>query len=449
MKSTFPVLLALLAMRLPAQPVAPPALSLSNGPALSLSKGLTLDECLHIGAAQHPALAAAQAGIAAATEAVGEAQAPLYPQVDVSAGYHRWQRRAFLPSGLTLPGRPMPEILGPLDDWNGALSSRVLLYDSGERRAGVDAAKARRAGAAAEATAVVADVRLNVQAAFYALAAASEVQTVAAKNLERAEAHQRLAETRHAAGAVPKADVLRMQAEAANTRLQLISAASRVRVATGRLNTAMGRPAETPLVINAPTQTLPPPAVTDFGLVVQRALAQRPELTSGEKRAEAARAAVTAARASRAPKIRADGAFGWRDTVLLPDTREWQAGVSIELPLFDAGSRARRLSRSMSELTREEAVLAGRRLQIRDEVWAAYAEIDRTWASIAASETSVRANEESLRVTHERYERGATVITDLLDTPTSLARAEGSRAEARWSYLAARAALDRAIGGEP
>ena len=157
---------------------------------------------------------------------------------------------------------------------------------------------------------------------------------------------------------------------------------------------------------------------------------------------------AAAARASRAPKIRADGAFGWRDTVLLPDTREWQAGVSIELPLFDAGSRARRLSRSMSELTREEAVLAGRRLQIRDEVWAAYAEIDRTWASIAASETSVRANEESLRVTHERYERGATVITDLLDTQTSLARAEGSLAEARWSYLAARAALDRAIGGE-
>jgi outer membrane protein len=407
---------------------------------------LTLEECLKIGAEQHPAHAAAQAGVAAATEAVGEAQAPFYPQVDVSAGYHRWQRRAFLPSGLTLPGRAMPEIIGPLDDWNGALSSRVLLFDSGERRAGVDGARARRAGAEAEASAIRADVRLNVQTAFYSLAAAGDMQAVAAKNLERTEAHQRLASARQAAGAVPMADVLRTVAEVANARLQLITATSRRRIATGRLNTAMGRPAETPLTISPPAQDPTPPTNADFDLLLQRALARRPELASGEKRAEAARAGVTAARAASAPKIRADGALGWRDTVLLPDTREWQAGVSIELPLFDAGSRARRLARSKSELTREEATLAGRRLQIRDEVWTAYAELDRTWASIAASETSVRANEESLRVTRERYERGAAVITDLLDTQTALARAEGSLAEARWSCLAARAALDRATG---
>jgi outer membrane protein TolC len=226
----------------------------------------------------------------------------------------------------------------------------------------------------------------------------------------------------------------------------VINTGSRVRVATGRLNTAMGRPAETPLAINAPVQHPPSPATTEFDVSLQRALAQRPELAAGEKRTAAARAAVTAARAASAPKIRADGAFGWRDTILLPDTREWQAGVSIELPLFDAGSRARRLGRSKSELTREEATLAGRRLQIRDEVWSAYAELDRTWAAITASETSVRASAESLRITRERYERGAALITDLLDTQTALTRAEGSLAESRWSCFAARAAFARAVG---
>jgi outer membrane protein TolC len=410
---------------------------------------LTLEECLALGANQHPAHAAARAGVASATEAIGEAQAPLYPQLDVTAGYHRWQRRAFLPAGLTLPGRAMPELIGPLDDWNGALSSRVLLFDSGERRASVDAAKARRAGAEAEATTVVADVRLNVHTAFYALAAARDVQLVAAKNLERAEAHQRLAAARHAAGAVPQADVLRTQAEAATARLQVINAASRVRMATGRLNTAMGRPAETPLGITPPPQTPPPPAAVPFDQSLQRALAHRPELAAGEKRTEAARATVSAARATRAPKIRADAALGWRDTVFLPDTREWQAGVSIDLPIFDAGTRSRRLARTQSELTREEAMLATRRLQVRDEVWSAHAEQDRAWAAIAANETSVRAHEESLRVTRERYERGAAVITDLLDNQAALARAEGSAAEARWSYFAARAAFERAIGGAP
>jgi outer membrane protein TolC len=422
--------------------------SLLAGPvAAQAPTSLTLQQCLQIGAEQHPAPAAARAGVAAATAAIGEAQAPLYPQVDVTAGYHRWQRRAFLPAGLTLPGRPMPDLIGPLDDWNGALTSRVLLFDSGERRAVVDAAKARRAGAEADTTTIVADVRLNIQAAFYGLAAASDVQAVAAKNLERAEAHQRLAEARYAAGAVPRADVLRTQAEVATARLLVINAGSRVRVATGRLNSAMGRPAETPLAIDAPPPTPTPPSGTPFDQILQRALAHRPELASGEKRTEAARASVAAARATRAPKIRADGAFGWRDTLFVPDTREWQAGLSIDLPLFDAGSRKRRLARSQSELTREEAILATRRLQVRDEVWSAHAELDRSWAAIAATDTSVRAHEESLRVIRERYERGAAVITDLLDNQVALARAEGSLAEARWGYFTARAAFDRAIGG--
>ena len=145
MKRALSLLLALpalsllhgLASHLAAQPVTTPTQSPSNG--------LALEDCLRLAGENHPALAAAQAGVAAAGEAVGEAEAPFYPQLDLNAGFHRWQRRAFLPAGLSIPGRSIPDIIGPLDDWNGGLVSRVTLYDFGERRAGVDAAKARRA----------------------------------------------------------------------------------------------------------------------------------------------------------------------------------------------------------------------------------------------------------------------------------------------------------------
>jgi outer membrane protein TolC len=130
----------------------------------------------------------------------------------------------------------------------------------------------------------------------------------------------------------------------------------------------------------------------------------------------------------------------------MPETEEWQAGLTIDLPIFDAGTRAHRLARSKAELAREEAVAESRRLQVREEVWSAGSELERAWAAIAASEASVRANEESLRVVQERYENGAAVISDLLDTQTALARAEASLASARWSYLRARAAFERATG---
>lgn len=408
---------------------------------------LSLAECLAGAAAQQPAIAAAQAGVAAAGETVTEARAPYYPQLDLSAGYHRWQRRAFLPSGLSVPGGHLPELIGPLDDWNGGLQSRWMLFDFGERKAGLAAAHARRSGAEAELAVTRADVRLNVQAAFFNLAAAQDLQAVAARTVARAEGHERLATALRDAGAVPLADVLRAQAEVADARLQLIGAASRVRIAAGRLNTAMGRPAETPLQIASDAGTLAAPASSDLAATVEAALTRRPEIAAGVKRVEAARANVIAARASRAPKLRADGSFGWRDTAWVPDTREWQAGVSVDLPIFDGHSRAGRLARSRAEAVREEATFESRRLQIREQVWTAAAELDRAWAAIAASEASVRANEESLRMVQERYEHGAALITDLLDTQTALARGEAALADAHWSYRQAQAAFAHAVGG--
>ena len=121
-------------------------------------------------------------------------------------------------------------------------------------------------------------------------------------------------------------------------------------------------------------------------------------------------------------------------------------GLSIDLPVFDGSSRAHRLARTKAELAREQAVYDNRVLQVRQEVWAAAAELERARDSIAANETNVRASEESLRVIRERYQTGAALVTDLLDTQTALAGAEASLAQARWSYLTARAAYDRAVG---
>ena len=409
---------------------------------------LTLEDCLRVATDGQPLLTAATAGVAAAGEAVDVARAPYWPQVDLGAGYHRWQKRAFLPSGLVLPGHSLPELIGPLNDWTGGLTSRMTLVDFGERRSGLAAARARLSGAQADAAATRSDVRLSVQSAFYALASAQDLHDLAKRNLERTEGHLALARARHDAGAVPQADVLRVQAEVASAQLELINARSRVRTAAGQLNTGMGRPAESPLLIAPPAADAPPLATTDIEAAVSQAIARRPELKSGQQHVEAARASVDSARAARAPKLHADGAYGWNDTGFLPETKEWQVGVSVALPVFDAGSRAHQLARSRAELARDQAAYDSRVLQVRQEVWAAATELERARDSIAANETNVRASEESLRVSRERYQSGAAVITDLLDTQTALASAEASLAAARWSCLTARATYNRAIGAD-
>jgi outer membrane protein TolC len=99
-------------------------------------------------------------------------------------------------------------------------------------------------------------------------------------------------------------------------------------------------------------------------------------------------------------------------------------------------------------VARAQAAYEERVLQVRQEVWAAASELERAWESIAASEATVRADEESLRVVRERYQTGGALVTDLLDTQTALASAESSVAAARWTYLAAQAGYERAVGAE-
>jgi len=291
------------------------------GPTLTL----TLEDCLRVATDGQPLLTAA-------TAASPPPARPLTsPGLPTAAG-RSWRglsslAEAGLPAIRTGPAGPQsPGAHRPaqrLDRWPD------LANDAGRFRrapAGLAAARARLSGAQADAAATRSDVRLSVQSAFYALASAQDLHDLAKRNLERTEGHLALARARHDAGAVPQADVLRVQAEVASAQLELINARSRVRTAAGQLNTVMGRPAESPLLIAPPAADAPPLATTDIEAAVSQAIARRPELKSGQQRVEAARASVDSARAARAPKLHADGAYGWNDTGFLPETKEWQVG---------------------------------------------------------------------------------------------------------------------------
>ncbi len=218
--------------------------SLSKDPS---NKPLSLRDCIKIALETNPLQEAARKGVQTARETVGESRAPYYPELGLQARYARWQQRAFLPSGLSIPGQPIPTIIGPTDDWMAGLRVRYTLFDSGERRAQYRSALARQGVAEEEKTRITQDLVLGVYQGFYGVAAAMETFTVAEKNLNRAKDHLRLAKERKAAGAVSQADVLRVQVETSNAELALVRAESLVQISKGSLNTIMGLAVESPL----------------------------------------------------------------------------------------------------------------------------------------------------------------------------------------------------------
>lgn len=405
---------------------------------------LTLAACVRVALDENPTLRAVQEGVAAARESVGIAKAPYYPTVSLDAAYKRWETHAFLPEGLSGMGRP--SIIGPTDDWSSGFRAHYLLFDSGARAAQLRSALSSQGLAEEEGAGIRQDIALAVHQAFYSLLSTTEAQMVARQNRTRAEDHLRLTRQYWEAGAVPQADVIRVRVEVADAKLQLVRAESAVRLARGRLNTAMGLQVELNIEIEQRDGDMDSPDKIDVLEALDQAVHHRPVLKAALHRFETTRSSIDIARSSFGPVITADAGYGYRDSEFLPEDKDWSVGVGIRLPLFEGFKRSHNVAKANHELTKQEAEIRHLILKVREEVWAAYLKLKESYEAGEATEAVVQDARESMRMTRDRYEAGASTATDLLDAQTTLARAEYVRVDARWSYFSARATLNRATG---
>jgi len=399
---------------------------------------VSLAACLRIGLSQNPALAAAREGIRVAAEEAGMARAAYYPDVRLEGGYRRWQSHAFIPE-IPVPG--LPSTIGPIDDWSVRLRASYLLYDGGERAARYRGALATAAAAGEDTRQLRLDLALAIHQAFYALTAAHEARAAAEEQLARTRNNLRLTETRLAAGAVSKADVLRARVEAADAQLALVRVANLVAMRRADLNRALGLPVDPPLAIAPPADDAATPTDDDVLAAMERAARQRPSILALLQRIEAGGQAVRAARSRWYPRFSLDGHAGWRDEEWAPQDTDWSVGLSFSLPLFQGFSRRHELGRARAEQDRRAALLREARQQVRQEVWDAHLRIGEARESVTAAMALVADAAESLRLVQARYEAGAGTVNDLLDVQAALARAEAIQVEARMNLRQALAAF--------
>jgi len=409
------------------------------------NRPLTLSDCIRIALEANPARRSAAAGVQSAREAVGEAQAPYYPELGLQAGYHRFQTHAFLPGWVRIPPGS-PTVVGPTDDWLGGLRARYTLYDFGERKALGQVARARQGLAEEEQSRIRQDIILSVYYGFYGLTSALEAKGVAEQNLDRSRDHQRLTNMRKEAGAVPKADVLRAQVEVSNAQLALVRAENLIRLARGNLNLSLGRPPEKPVEVTPSAQPPTRPEQMDLSLSLDQAVQSRPEIRGALKKIEVSQSNIEAARSAYGPRLRAEGSYGWRDNDFLPQDEDWAVGVTLEWPLFTGFARKHRLARAKADLSKEEAEAERLKLAVRQEVWNAFSRVTEVYQTLETTQTLVQDALESQRLSRERYEAGAGTITELLDAQTALARAQATRVESEWDYQISLAQLKRATG---
>lgn len=223
------------------------------------------------------------------------ATASFYPQADGRLAYSRWQRSAVFFRPQVSGPFTIGDRIGPLDDLSAGLSARYTLFAGGAHVAERRAALALRDASREDAEQVRQDISFEVRQAFYGLLAAEEIEKVAQSNLKRSESNLKVAEDRLAAGAVPKADVLKAKVDRSDADLSLVNARNLDRVARGQLNTAMGRSVDSPTRAQGREEPQVKPETLDLNLALEDALRARPAIRAAQARIGASREAVAGA----------------------------------------------------------------------------------------------------------------------------------------------------------
>lgn len=315
----------------------------------------------------------------------------------------------------------------------------------------------RRASEAARAQALATDYAREVvwqtvsgllAQSYFSLRMLDEQIALSRETLASREESLRLLQLRLQTGAATRMEVEQAEVERAEAAVQWRELQRQRELARSQLALLTGQPAlqlEPGRLSDVPLPPVPPPGLPSA------LLERRPDVRQAEALLAAANAQIGVARAALYPSIMLTGAAGGLSTelsdLLKSGARFGSLGLTLDLPLFDAGRR--RAQTAQAEARQREALATYRAavLAAFRDVGDALTDWEAARTAQADVEAAAQASERALRAAQQRYEAGHASHLELLDAQRSAHVAQLRVVENRRAQLSATVALFKALGG--
>jgi outer membrane protein TolC len=262
-----------------------------------------------------------------------------------------------------------------------AVTLEYLIFDFGKRGARIDAATAEKLAAGANFIQANQGVAFRVASAFYQLLTQQERLAAAEATLKTAQTTADAAEDQLRNGRSTLPDVLNARAETSQAVFDRESADGDEKIARVALTEAVGvEPSPNISVDAAASAPIPSALAASVDALIDRAMADRPDLAAQGAQIRAADDAVRAARAEYRPQIVLQGNAAqtsiWpaTDYGQLGDASQatWSAALGIEWRIFDGGARKNAVAKAEAKRREAQDDLRDKRDQATREVWTAY-----------------------------------------------------------------------------
>lgn len=332
-----------------------------------------------------------------------------------------------------------------------SVTGSQLVYSGGRVGAALEIAGHYEDAARLNVEEAVADIELQVETAYYGALLARELEAISRAAVEQAEAFLEQERLRQKSGAASELDVMRAEVALENLRPQLVQAKNASELALLNLKRLVGLPLQQALELTTPLER---PAETERALPEPgAALRRRAALEAAERQVAIREQQVRIARRAFLPTVSLHMTYGRQLYPTSPfdfsgeASTDWNAGVSVQVPVFDGLKRKAEVEQAEAEL--EQARL--RAAQLRETVELQYeqakGERERALAAISARERTVAQAERVYDLTELRYRRGLATQLEVSDARLALLQARTNLAQALSDYHVADAALVRSLGG--
>lgn len=417
-------------------------------------KTYELSSLIELGLANNPRTRSAWFNALVKSAEVGEAKSAYYPDLSFQAqgGY----QKTFYP---TQNGNLSTKTLNVVPE----LDLEYLLLDFGRRDADVRRTVALLDAANLTFSRNIQATVFAIQQSYFAHTAALSQQEAAKANLDLSRTILGMVEAQLANGLGTKPELDAAKKTFSQAEFDMAAAERNVEVTLANLRVSAGIEANAPLKVlpgENKWKSVPEPFEalnSKVDLLIDRALANRPDLAARRADINASRAGVERAKADFLPKLSLQGAvasdaYGYNadigtDSGTFYGNRIAYTGFAVlSWDLFDGFERVERVKKRQAEESQARANAESTRLQTTQDVWSAYNDSLKARKRVAYADSLVVSAQENFKSAQAAFDNQLANITELISNQSALAAARFEQAGAQADYLTSLASLSLAMG---
>jgi outer membrane protein len=416
---------------------------------------LSLSDAMQLAVKNNRQLGASRQGTAAASSAIGQAQAAFFPRLDIVEGFNYSDKPTLVFSNLLDQANFKQQNFAlnslnnptPLTNLSSQIRLEQPLYAGGQLSARLGQAKAA-AEASGELTKRTEQQIVTGAIEGYYLALLAEGNlTVVEKALQSARAQLERSRDLYERGLAVRADYLRTQVLMGSLERERIEAENAITISHSRLRHVLGVDDSRLELTDRVSEDNG--ALEDLSTLKARAKEQRPDLKAAAKEMEKSQESIRAARAGYFPSLGFVTQYESNTRNFSGSGENFAVFVTAKWNLFNGLA-------TQEKVAEEQALYQRARLLHEDLVQAAVLEVERAYLGlitarkqVAVARENVAQAQEALRMVADRYSAGLAPNADVLDDETALKKAEQDLLLAQVNSQIFRAHLKLAIGERP